>query len=322
MDNVFKLHGLPKTIVSNRDVVFIRKFWKELFQLKKVSLLTSTTYHPQTDGQTEVVNKCLECYLRCITSEKPKEWPHWLPLAEWWYNTSFHSAIWMSPYEVVYGQTPPPLLPYMPLDSQLDMVDRSLHARESTLRTLRCVIWKELKAEWRIMLINIGLTDPMRLENGCMWSCNLTGNCLWRYIFQKLSAKFLWPFQIVAKIRKVAYTLALPAHTRIHPTFQISRLKSWKGSWDLTLHLSICLLFSQIIGTLSLNLKLFLINVWCLDMVKLSLRSWSNGFTLLLKIVPGKTWLHFKPSSLISILEDKDSWRSGYCYMLDFKNNS
>nr|XP_016475408.1 PREDICTED: uncharacterized protein LOC107797068 [Nicotiana tabacum] len=60
IDDVFKLLGMPKTIVSNRDVVFTSKFWKELFKLQKVSLLTSTTYHPQTDGQTEVVNRRLQ----------------------------------------------------------------------------------------------------------------------------------------------------------------------------------------------------------------------------------------------------------------------
>lgn len=75
MDSVFKLHGMPNTIVSDRDVVFTIKFWKELFKLQKVSLLTSTAYHLQIDGQTEVVNRCLECYLRCMTFDRPREWP-------------------------------------------------------------------------------------------------------------------------------------------------------------------------------------------------------------------------------------------------------
>lgn len=137
MDGVFKFHRMPKSIVSDRDAIFISKFWKELFSLQNVSLLTSTTYHPQTDWKTEVVNRCLECYLRCMTIEKPKDWPYWLPLAEWWYNTSYHSSIHTTHYEVVYGHKLPPLLPYLPFDSQLELVDRSLRATEATIRLLK-----------------------------------------------------------------------------------------------------------------------------------------------------------------------------------------
>ena len=79
-DNIFKLHGVPKTLVSDRDKVFLSQFWQELFKLHHVSLHMSTAYHPQSDGQTEVVNKSLEGYLRCMTGEKPYEWRLWLPL--------------------------------------------------------------------------------------------------------------------------------------------------------------------------------------------------------------------------------------------------
>jgi hypothetical protein len=74
MDQVFKLHGMPHSIVSNRDPTFTSNFWQELFKIQGTKLHLSTTYHPHIDGQMEVVNKCLETYLRCFSSEKKNQW--------------------------------------------------------------------------------------------------------------------------------------------------------------------------------------------------------------------------------------------------------
>jgi hypothetical protein len=93
MDQVFMLHGMPHYIVSNRDPNFTSNFWQELFKLQGTQLHLITTYNPQTDGQTEIVNKCLETYLRCLASERKNQWAQWSPLAEWWYNTSYHKIL-------------------------------------------------------------------------------------------------------------------------------------------------------------------------------------------------------------------------------------
>jgi hypothetical protein len=74
LDNIVKLHGMPHSIVSASDPIFIGKFWQELFKLYEVKLTMSTTYHPQTDGQTKRVNQCLEMYLRCAIHDAPKQW--------------------------------------------------------------------------------------------------------------------------------------------------------------------------------------------------------------------------------------------------------
>jgi hypothetical protein len=137
MDQVFKLHGMPQSIVYDRDPTFTSIFWKELFKLQGTQLHLCTTYHPQNDGQTEFVNKCLETYLRCFSSEKKNQWAQWLPLAEWWYNTSYHTTTRMTPFEVVYGQKPPLVLSYLLGASKVQVVDQTLTVREAILHTLK-----------------------------------------------------------------------------------------------------------------------------------------------------------------------------------------
>jgi hypothetical protein len=73
----------------------------------KISLHFSTTYHPESDSQTERVNQCLEKYLQCMAFSKPKKWVDWLPTAEWWYNCSYHTTIKMSPFQALYEYSPP-----------------------------------------------------------------------------------------------------------------------------------------------------------------------------------------------------------------------
>lgn len=81
LNQVYKLHGLPSVIVSDRDRVFTSKLWKELFRLADVKLNMSSAYHPQTDGQSKRVNQCLETFLRCFVHACPNSWSQWLSLA-------------------------------------------------------------------------------------------------------------------------------------------------------------------------------------------------------------------------------------------------
>lgn len=82
---VYKLHGASESIVSDRDKVYVSTFWHELFKHMGVRLQLFTAYHPQMDGQTEVLNRCLEGYFRYMNGEKPHDWLSWIPLAKWWY---------------------------------------------------------------------------------------------------------------------------------------------------------------------------------------------------------------------------------------------
>ncbi|GMI70637.1 hypothetical protein HRI_000733000 [Hibiscus trionum] len=105
-DQIFKLHGSPKVIISDMDKIFTSLFWKELMtRLGTISHLSST-YHPETDVQTECLNQCLELYLRSLCFLKPHIWATWLPQAEWWYNSNFHTALGLTPFEALYGYKP------------------------------------------------------------------------------------------------------------------------------------------------------------------------------------------------------------------------
>lgn len=106
-DQIVKLYGPPKILISDRDKIFTSHFWSELFAALGTSSHLTTAYHPQSDGQSERLNQCIEMYLRCLTHQKPNDWSKWLYMAEWWYNTAHHSAINMTPYKALYGKDPP-----------------------------------------------------------------------------------------------------------------------------------------------------------------------------------------------------------------------
>ena len=111
---IVRLHGIPGTIVSDRDVKFLSYFWKTLWSKLVTKLLFSTTSHPQTDGQTEVVNCTLSTLLCTIIKSNLKNWEKCLPHVEFAYNRAVHSTTQYSQFEIVYEFNP-----LMPLDLTL-----------------------------------------------------------------------------------------------------------------------------------------------------------------------------------------------------------
>ncbi|XP_042954524.1 uncharacterized protein LOC122290915 [Carya illinoinensis] len=162
--------------------------------LHSVSLLL-TAYHPQSNGQTEALNKVVEAYLRCYTSDKPKEWSSWLPLAEWCYNTNHHSSIKICHFEALYGYLPPRLVSYVAGTSINLAVDQQLRSREQLWLMLR----KNLLQSQNKMK---EFADRRRIER---------------------------EFQILERIGTVAYRLELPPSTNIHPVIHVSCLKKKLG---------------------------------------------------------------------------------------------
>ena len=92
METIKKLHGVPKIIVSDGEPIFTGNFWAEIFSCFGTQLDDSSSYHPQLDEKTKIVNKFIEGYICCFAYDKQTQWVKWFPLTEWWYNTSFHTS--------------------------------------------------------------------------------------------------------------------------------------------------------------------------------------------------------------------------------------
>lgn len=138
---------MPTVIVSNRDAIFTSNFWSKLFRLQGTKLAMSTAYHPQTDGQTMVVNRSLEQYLRAFSYDKPTKWVAWLTMAEFWFNTNFHTATKFTPFEALYGFPPPRMVDYIPRTTRVEVVDTYLSHRVEVLKLLEQNLHVALKKE-------------------------------------------------------------------------------------------------------------------------------------------------------------------------------
>lgn len=224
-DIVVKHHGFPATIVSDRDPIFISRFWEELFALSGTTLKRSTAYHPQTDGQTEVMNRSLEQYLRAFTHAKPTNWTAYLGWAEFCANTSYHSSIKMTPFQALYGRAPPILPPYSRDKTSVQALDELLRDRDATVTQLKANLQEaqhrmaqKANAKRRELEFEEGDMVLLRLQPYRQTSVACRSS-------NKLARRYYGPFKILKRVGMVAYRLELPQHAKIHPVFHVSQLK-------------------------------------------------------------------------------------------------
>ncbi|PWA71682.1 hypothetical protein CTI12_AA283380 [Artemisia annua] len=230
VDTIVKLHGIPKTIVSDRDPIFVSKFWTQLFKLSGTHLNHSTAYHPQTDGQTEVVNRGLEQYLRAMVTDRPHHWVRFLSWAEYSYNTSYHSSIKMTPYQALYGRLPLSIIPYPPGSSKLAAVDELLIERDRLLQQLRQNLLAaknqmEEKANLKRREVEFQVGDKVLVKLQPYRQLSLA-----KRSSNKLAKRYYGPYEVLERVGKVAYRLALPVTSKIHPVFHVSILKPYLGN--------------------------------------------------------------------------------------------
>ncbi|KAE8728969.1 hypothetical protein F3Y22_tig00004035pilonHSYRG00004 [Hibiscus syriacus] len=232
LDNIYRLHGQPQIAISDRDKIFTSLFWKEFLKQLGTSTLFSTAFHPETDGQTERVNQCLEQYLRSLCFLKPKEWARWLPQAKWWYNTNFYTAIGTTPFQALYGYEAPLL------QQQTTTPVQTVHEIMQHITELNRILKENLLLAHNRMKqqadkhrtereFHVGDDVYLKLQPYRQNSLALRKNL-------KLSARYFGPYKIIEKIGLVAYRLRLPPYSKIHPVFHVSLLKKKIGSNMLT----------------------------------------------------------------------------------------
>lgn len=228
INSVYRLHGLPDELLSDRGTQFTSKFWRRCFELLGVHQKLSTAFHPQTDGQTERVNQVMEQYLRCFCDYKQMNWLDLLSIAEFAYNNSYHTSIQMTPFFANYGYHPKMDILSRPKGLSTELVP----AAETMVKELKALhesLVESLKQAQNDMkrFADVKRQDVQKYKIGDkVWlirkNLKTTRPC------DKLDYKRLGPFNIVRVINDVAVELKLPPTMGVHNVFHVSLIEPYK----------------------------------------------------------------------------------------------
>ena len=231
VSNVFRHHGLPSSIVSDRDPKFVSHFWSALLNLLCIERKMSSSYHPQTDGQTEIINRQIEQMIRCYINHKMNNWNELLPLLEFAYNDSVSQSTSFTPFYLNLGYNPSSTsfigpLPSCSVPTSAEFVEH--------LRTVVSAAKDSLEAarERAVRYANRHRRDEQFAVGDyvLLSSEHVLPDTLKRRPSAKLQPRFFGPFQVLKRIGPVAYRLSLPRSCHFHPTVHISRLKKYISS--------------------------------------------------------------------------------------------
>ncbi|KAK0604746.1 hypothetical protein LWI29_019042 [Acer saccharum] len=226
---VYRLHGLPTSIVSDRDTRFLSHFWRSLWKMVNTRIDFSSAYHPQTDGQTEVVNRALGDLLRCLVGDNVRSWDLKLSQAEFAHNHAVNRSSGFSPFQVVYS-----LVPRSPLDLLPLLNKTRIHGKaEDFVQGLRGVhqqVQENLsQSSEKYKLAADKKRRHLEFEVGDFVWAVLTKDRFGVGDYNKLAARKIGPLEIVEKINPNAYRLKLPSHIRTHDVFNVKHLIPFHG---------------------------------------------------------------------------------------------
>lgn len=217
---VFKLHGLPDKIVSDRGSIFMSKFWSSVLQQLQVSQAPSTAFHPQTDGQVERTNALLEDHLRHFCNDEQNDWARWLPMAEFAYNNTASSSTKLSPFFAQLGFHP--RFNSLVASSGIPAADsfvQHLHQIQTSLRDSLTAA-KEAQSHFYNKNRRVNATYA---PGDLVWLSRR--NIKTKRANSKLDVRRLGPFPVIRMVGQNAAELALPkAYSRLHPVFNVSLL--------------------------------------------------------------------------------------------------
>jgi hypothetical protein len=224
-DYVFRLHGMPETIISDRDPRFTSAFWKSLFQLVGTQLAMSTAFHPQTDGQTERANRTIEDVLRCYADEHQTNWDELLTPVEFTINNSVQASTNESPFYLNYGRhpaTPAAIASGVVQPSASPSADQfviDLHATLSSAKKHLAAAQERQKkhANKRRTACTFVAGDQVLLS---IENLKLPG-----VRSRKLTPRFCGPFTVLKTVGPNAVKIDLHGQVSFHDVINVSRLK-------------------------------------------------------------------------------------------------
>ena len=223
LNNIFRLHGIPQDIVSDRDPKFVSAFWREFCRLLGTHQSLSTAYHPQSDGQTERYNRVLEEMLRHYVSPYQSDWNDYLPLCEFAINNSVNESTGFTPFYLTYGYHP--MTPANTLT--LSAIPAAKHLHQQMLQNIDLAKKHLQAAQQRQKYYADAKRKFVQFDEGSNVLLSTQHVGLYCAGSPKLLPRFIGPFKVLKRIGELSYKLELPTNLKIHNVFHVSKLRAF-----------------------------------------------------------------------------------------------